>query len=610
MGAPNLAITVEPLEAGAVVYGPLAPRSAGSPANGQLSLKLWIKNNEAGQIHVNQLNISFVGAPAVSPVTIPLSLDVASGKTESWFFATANTIVLPVPAPGSIRLNLKCDGFDTPSGVLLPLAGHKSPTAAASYRFPAKASDFRKGEYWSGASATHAPAGDGGQLFAYDMGVVAWDATKLQWSDVLPGKAGDQNEHYRVWGKPIYAMADGTVVEFANDRPNNPKPGADLSPPDPVEGNHFYLQHGDELVLYAHFQKGSLNPSLLAKGKAVQEGEFLGLAGNSGNSSGPHLHIHGIQGTKPWEGSQRPLPFNTLHVLDRTALKPPDPAGAWVKADDQCLPNVKSAIWPAPTAPAWYPPGWAEIARHGIPAANYQLEFERIYKSGYRPVWVDGYDVNGDTFFNVIFRPAAGVVWAARHGLTASSYQSTFDTFTKQGFRLVHIESYLSGGDVRYAPIFVKSPGAAFTAYHGLSAADHQKAFNDLTSKGWRPVNVSPVSVSGARIYAALYEQKDVGSFWVKSFLTPAEYQTEFDANAGAGRHLAYLNAYTHEGAPRISAIWHQKPAVNALVARHGLTGSQYQTEFDTQLSAGFLTRAVTGYEDGGGHRFAAYWTK
>jgi hypothetical protein len=442
------------------------------------------------------------------------------------------------------------------------------------------------------------------------MGVVAWDPVKNEWSSLLPGKAGDKNEHYRIWGKPVYAMADGVVVQSENTRPNNPKPGEDLSPPDPVEGNHFYIQHGDELVLYAHFQQGSLNAALMPKGSAVEEGDFLGLAGNSGNSSGPHLHIHAIQATKPWGGPPRPVPYNTLYVIERSALKPPSPAGAWVKADDQCLPPVTSAIWPAATAPAWYPPGWAEVARHGIAESDYQVEFDRITKSGYRPVWVDGYDVGGETYFNAIFRPADGTPWAARHGLTAASYQSVFMNFTGQGFRLAHVESYRSDGDIRYAAIFVKQAGPEFVAYHGLSAADHQKKFDDLTPKGWRPVNVSAVSVGGQRSYAALYEKKDVGSFYVKSFLTPADYQTEFDANNVAGRHLAYLAAYTHDGGPRISAIWHQKPAVDVLVARHGLSSSQYQAEFDGALGAGLLTRAVTGYEQGGKARFAAYWTK
>lgn len=610
MGAPNITITVEPVESGAVVYLPLAPKSAGSAANGQLSLKIWIKNNSASQVSATQLEVSFIGAPAVGPVTFPLvDLNVAPGKTASWFFGKNQGILVPVSAPGTIRLAVSCDGFDTPASILLSLKPHKSPTAAGSYRFPAMAKDLRKGEYWSGASNGHAPAGDGGQLFAYDMGVRAWDATGQKWSGLLPGKAGDKNEHFRIWGKPVYAMAAGTVVAFANDRPTNPKPGVDLSPPDPVEGNHFYIQHGDELVLYAHFQTGSLNGSLLSVGAQVDEGEFLGVVGNTGNSSAPHLHVHSIQATAPWAGPLRPLPYNGLHVIDDTALNPPNPAGPWTKADDQGLPSVASVIWPEATAPTWYPPGWAEIARHGIPQHEYQTEFEKIWKSGYRPVWVDGYDVNGDTFFNVIFRPNDGTAWAARHGLTAGAYQTLFDTLTGQGFRPVHIESYLSGGSIRYAPIFVKSGGPVFAAYHGRTAEDHQNQFNTLTADGFRPVNISPVSVGGQRSYAALYEKRDVGGFFAKSFVTPAEYQTHFDQNKAAGRRVVYLAGYTHSGSPRISAIWHEKPPA-ALVALHGLTSAQYQSAFDIQIGAGFLTRAITGYEEADSHRFAAFWTK
>jgi hypothetical protein len=218
--------------------------------------------------------------------------------------------------------------------------------------------------------------------------------------------------------------------------------------------------------------------------------------------------------------------------------------------------------------------------------------------------------VNGKTFFNAVFRPADGVTWVARHGLTGNTYQQEFEKrVTQQGFRLTHVESYLSGGQVCYAVIFVKSAGPAFTAYHGRSAGEHQQLFNDLTADGWRPINITAVSPAGERLYAGLYEKRDVGSFRAKSFLTPAEYQSEFDANVQAGRKLVYVNAYTHGGSPRLIGIWHEK-APATFVARHGLTSSQYQAEYDTRLGKGFLTRAVTGYEDGNGHRFAALWSK
>ena len=609
MSSPNLTVGVEPLESGSVVYLSLAPSTANGSPSGQIALKLALMNNEAKQVQVNQLAISFIGSPNVAGSTIAMDLNIPAGKLASWFFQPANNITVPVPAPGQIRISLSCTGYTDPVVVTLPLKPHLSPVAGGSYNFPAKAGDLRVGEYWTGKSESHASAGDGGQLFAYDMGVMAFDTTTKQWSQTLPGKDGSKNDHYRIWGKPIYAAADGTVVDFKNDMPSNDKMGTQTPTPNPVEGNHFYLQHGDELMLYAHMQPGSLNANLMVKGAVVKQGDFLGLAGNSGNSTNPHLHVHVIQATKPWAGPLRPLPFRNLYVIDRAALTPPNPDGPWVKAEDQGLPNVAAAIWPAATKPAWYPPGWAELARHGVPEANYQTEFDHIVSSGYRLVWIDGYDVNGKTFFNVIFRPADGTPWVARHGLDGAQYQQEFDHWTQQGYRLAHIESYLSNGHVRYAPIFVKSAGPAWVAYHGRSADQHQQQFNQLTADGFRPVNVAAVSPSGIRTYAALYEKRDVGSFFLKSFMTPAEYQTQFDDNVQAGRKLVYLNAYTHQGAPRIIAIWNEHGAT-PFVARHGLSSAQYQAEFDKHLAEGFLTHAVTGYEEGDQARFAALWSK
>ena len=161
-------------------------------------------------------------------------------------------------------------------------------------------------------------------------------------------------------------------------------------------------------------------------------------------------------------------------MLDSTVAHPPNPAGPWVKAVDQGLPTVNAVIWPAPSAPSWYPPGWGEITRSGIPEASYQTEFTKVTSSGYRPVWVDGFDVQGETFFNAIFRPEDGTAWQARHGLDASRYQQEFDKWTKAGYRLLHVETYLHGSAVLFAGIWVKAAGPAWVAYHGRPAGDHQ----------------------------------------------------------------------------------------------------------------------------------------
>ena len=118
---------------------------------------------------------------------------------------------------------------------------------------------------------------------------------------------------------------------------------------------------------------------------------------------------------------------------------------------------------------------------------------------------------------------------------------------------------------------------------------------------------ISVTSVGGVRRYAGLYEKKDVGSYWTKNVLSAADYQTTFNQQAAAGRKLVYVNAYNDSGGVRFTAIWYSKPATWPY-ARHGLTSSQYQSEFDSQLAQGHLTRAVTGYDSGGQAYYAAFW--
>jgi hypothetical protein len=358
MSAPNLLIKVEPVEATSLVYGVLAAKTSNDPSNGQLSLVLTITNNELSksEVHLNQVTVSFVGPPSVSPSSIPADLTIPLTQTKQWYFAPANNIILPVPAPSAVKLSLSCDDFSDPANVDMPLAQYSSPAPGGGYPFPAKTNDLKQGEYWTGLSAAHGAAGGGTQLFAYDLWVRVYDPSTNSWPTSRPGFDVANNESYYIWGKPIYAMADGVVRQFKDGMPANTPPGIPSPTPNPVEGNHFYIQHGDDLALYAHLQAGKLNPALTSgpnpdgTGAPVVKGQLLGLAGNSGRSSEPHLHIQINRTTIPWAGPPRPLPFRDLYVLDLSVVDPniwpPNQDTPWNAVSAQDLPNVVSAIWP------------------------------------------------------------------------------------------------------------------------------------------------------------------------------------------------------------------------------------------------------------------------
>lgn len=104
-----------------------------------------------------------------------------------------------------------------------------------------------------------------------------------------PGVVGD----YVDYGAQVLAVADGTVIQSL-DRLSDQIPGKLPNPADitleTVDGNNVVLDLGDgRYAFYAHLQKDSVAVHV---GQHVTKGTVLGLLGNSGNTSAPHLHFH------------------------------------------------------------------------------------------------------------------------------------------------------------------------------------------------------------------------------------------------------------------------------------------------------------------------------
>lgn len=132
-----------------------------------------------------------------------------------------------------------------------------------------------------------------------------------------------------------------------------------------------------------------------------------------------------------------------------------------------------------------------------------------------------------------------------------SQYQAELDLRVARGYRPLQVESYPGAGGIRYAVIFERKAGPAWRAYHGRSASRHQSTFDSLTASGYRPINVSVVSLNRNRRYTAFYERRSLGSWQARSFLTASQYQATSNDNVARGRRLIYLNAYDHRGSPR-----------------------------------------------------------
>jgi len=147
------------------------------------------------------------------------------------------------------------------------------------------------------------------------------------------------------------------------------------------------------------------------------------------------------------------------------------------------------------------------VARHGLSAAAYQTEFNKWTQQGYKPSDISAYTVNGQDLYAVIFDKVANApAWVARHGLSANDYQVEFNKWTGQGYRLTIVSVNGSG---RYAALWEKKNSLAWQARHAMIGQQYQDEFDRQFYQGYRPVWINGATIMGQDSYAAIWEAKE-----------------------------------------------------------------------------------------------------
>jgi murein DD-endopeptidase MepM/ murein hydrolase activator NlpD len=105
--------------------------------------------------------------------------------------------------------------------------------------------------------------------------------------------------------------------------------------------NAVYIEHADGSVAwYGHMKNGSTTTK--ADGSWIEAGEYIGIVGSSGNSTGPHLHLEvydaddnlvepffgpcNVMNDESWWSDQRPYYFSGINALKTQDAPPEFPA--------------------------------------------------------------------------------------------------------------------------------------------------------------------------------------------------------------------------------------------------------------------------------------------
>ena len=189
-----------------------------------------------------------------------------------------------------------------------------------------------RGDGWLAANGPGNSSGHRRAMIPVEGGAHIAQRFAIDWVQLWPEGGtfkGDRldNKNYRCYGVEALAVADGVVVAVKDGIPEN-VPGANSRAVpitlETVGGNHVILDlGGGRYAFYAHLQPGKIPVKM---GDKVKRGQTVGLVGNSGNSTEPHLHFHISDANSPLGSDGLPYVFPSFEVQGKGwAWKPTGP---------------------------------------------------------------------------------------------------------------------------------------------------------------------------------------------------------------------------------------------------------------------------------------------
>ncbi len=202
-----------------------------------------------------------------------------------------------------------------------------------------------KGDHWASANGPSNISVHRRALIPIDGRAVIAQRFAIDW--VRIGNDGNthhgdplDNKNYYAYGSEALAVADGIITEVKDGIPANvPNSRAGPITLENVGGNHVVLDIGNgNYAFYAHLQANSIR---VKPGDKVRRGQVLGLVGNTGNSSEPHLHFHIANADSPLGAEGLPYAFPSFEIEGRgQGWKPTEAKGPEKHIMEMPLQNV------------------------------------------------------------------------------------------------------------------------------------------------------------------------------------------------------------------------------------------------------------------------------
>jgi hypothetical protein len=207
-----------------------------------------------------------------------------------------------------------------------------------------------------------------------------------------------------------------------------------------------------------------------------------------------------------------------------------------------------ATIWVQTSGPDWH--AYPELATAGFDSLYQQL------RATHRPIDVSGYNAaNGaERFASVWERNTSGVGWKLHRNVSRAGMQTLVDDYGKSGWLPLRVDAYQRAGNPNYVSVWLK--GACNWRLHSRMTRSQYQQLLDSYAPDFRLVHLDSFVDGGNIYYAGIWWQRSGAAPAVRSNRDWYLFQRELNNNRCQGRELENLYVSDVPGSIRFGGIW------------------------------------------------------
>ena len=262
----------------------------------------------------------------------------------------------------------------------------------------------------------------------------------------------------------------------------------------------------------------------------------------------------------------------------------------------------------------------AFVAYHDASGADHQKQFDAqdgLLKKGFRVRSLSVYRNANAVLYAAVWTNDQGPAWRAFHGLSSSSYQQYFNTWSSKGFRPTIVTAtgggVVGGNQVNesvFAGMFEQN-ATPYVAKHDIDSQTFKETC-DWAKKNQHVLRCASIYGGMKRLHAGIWEHAGPNVTWdykISIAIDSAEQGVPLTMPDNAALKLAFITRSPY--AEYLAVYRSDQSGMRA--ERHGMTSAQYQTQFNALTGQGYMPICVQAGGDprvGDTPRFAALFHK